>query len=502
MKNKSLKAKIVAVSLSVITACSVGMMAITPVSATVDDDLVTASKVIWNTEYQCGMGLLRQYVPGGQAIAGVIDSLVGAITGKDSGPTLSDISKDLNDFREDVSRQFDQVKEELKNIQKQIISIGKEIEKDIEQQTRRIEQQFINQTVLANKGSTFDGLMTMLRETDRQISAITNDDTLTEQEKAVEIAMLIGRNDKWNSTNNLYFNYMSFLDALTSATFCATGDHDIFYYIYQSNIPYAAFSHDAKEFSKPYIERLMQLGTYTYSLIAECLEASYRVASFTADDVAKLNEDELAHYHEVKSLKSVVANTFAALDQKVFDTADPNSVASHLKSFNDINDRIFIRKGTVNIPLKSSVWIDHDEHCKGSPYDGYDVIDPKNAASILNDFQNKSPLSFDDLHFLVSYIGSVYPGKSITDYLMMVGINDYQIESFRWRRHTLNLMTDYAGVERSDTYERAYYEAIDVHSNQLTPRKVISAFESFILANYDRPGGSDDYVMFFIADTN
>ncbi len=492
MKTKNLKTKIIALSMSVITACSVGMMAVTPASAasihTGDSDF----DAIYNSYYQGGMGIIREFVPGGQAITGIIDSLVGSFT--DQGPSLSDIREDLSDFRKDVSRQFDEIKEELKNIQEQLISSETAIRDDIEKQAHLIEQQVVAQTVIAGKGAGFDDLMTALKETDRQINDISNDNTLSDNEKAVQIAMLLGRNDKWNSKDNLYFSYMSFLNTLTSSTFCATGDHDIFYYIYQSNIPYSAFTWDAKQLSKPYIERLMQLGVYTYSITAECLEAAHRVASFTKEDVANLSEDEVYHYHEVKSLKSIVDNTFVALNKKVFDTSDPNSIAAHLKSFNDINDRIFIKNGTVNIPLNASIAID-SKHLHGDEYGVFNYIYPEGGKTILNHLKSSSPLSFDDINYLASYVKLFYPGKSMADYLMMVGFDNENLRNVHWRKHQLYLMTDNAYTEYSGDSVKLVYSGIDVHNSLVENQHVTS---SVSIGEYGHLG--TDYVMFFIAD--
>ncbi len=494
MKKKNLKTRILAVTMSVITACSVGMATVTSANAATfsfGDEYVDA---VYNAEYQCGLGLISEFVPGGQAISGIIDSLVGSFS--DKGPSLSDISKSISDFREDVSRQFNDVKNELKTIQNQIVASETSIRSDIEKKTQQMEQQIVDQTVIANKGSDFDGLMTALKETSRQIEIISKDNTLSEQGKAVQIAMLMGRNDKWNSSDNLYFNYMSYLNSLTSPTFCATGDHDVFYYVYNSNIPYAMFSKDAKDFSKPYVERLSQLGLYAYSIMAECLDAAQRVASFTAEDIAQLNEDDVAHYHEIKSLKSVVDGTFAYLNKKVFDAGSPDSVASHLKSFNNINNCVYINKGTVNIPLQASVIMDSN-HILGNEY-GIKNYDLQGGKNILNKLQNNSPLSFEDNRRIASYVKSVYPGKSLADYFMAIGFDNENLRSVHWRRHQLYLMTGEASVDYSGISSRLVYSGVDVHDTKVDSTKVSSTYLPDRTREYGQSGS--DYVLFFVAD--
>ena len=498
MRKNCLKTKLIALSLSVVTAVSVGMTAVTSANAVEFHSEFPVADAVLNAEYQCGLGLIRQFVPGGQAIAGVVDSLLGSIIGKDKGPSLSDISKDLNDFRKEVSKEFKKVKEELKGIQNRIAASEEAVRKDIEQQARLIEQQITARTVIAAKGAGFDELMTALMETDRQIRIISDDKTLSDQEKSVEIAMLIGRNDKWNSAGSLYNNYMNFINALTSATFSSTGDHDIFYYIYLSNIPYAAFSNDAKEFSRPYVDRLMQLGVYTYSIIAECLEAAHRVAGFSAEDIAKLSGDELAHYHEIKTLKSIVESTFSDLNQKVFDTADPDSVASHLKSFNELNGRVFIKNGTVNIPLKASVIMDGKNHRYGNEYGFTETIDIEGGKRILNDLQNSSPLSFDDNQYIANYVKSMYPGRTLADYLIATGFEQDWLRDIHFRESSLYLMTGNAYTSYHGNYFRLFYPGINVHSSDISSQTVSS---SKTVGKFGQYGFTErDFVLFFCLD--
>lgn len=494
MKKKNLKTRILAVSMSVITACSVGMATITSANAATfsfGDEYVDA---VYNAEYQCGLGLISEFVPGGQAISGLIDSLVGSFS--DKGPSLNDINNTISDFRKDVSREFNDVKNKLQTIQNQLVSSETAIREDITKQTQQIEQQIVTQTVIANKGSGFDGLMTALKETSRQIDIISKDDTLSEQGKAVQIAMLIGRNDKWNNSNNLYFNYMSYLNSLTNSTFCAKDEHDIFYYVYLSNVPYAMFAKDAKDFSKPYVERLTQLCLYTYSILAECLDAAQKVSSFTAEDIAQLNEDDVAHYHEIKSLKSVVDGTFAYLNKKVFDAGSPDSVASHLKSFNDINNRVYLNKGTVNIPLQASVIMDSN-HILGNEY-GIKNYDLQGGKNILNKLQNNSPLSFEDSRSIASYVKSVYPGKSLADYFMAIGFDNENLRSVHWRRHQLYLMTGEASVDYSGSSARLVYSGVNVHNTNADSTGVTSTYLPDRTREYGQSGS--DYVLFFVAD--
>ena len=183
---------------------------------------------------------------------------------------------------------------------------------------------------------------------------------------------------------------------------------------------------------------------YTYSILAECLDAAQKVSSFTAEDIAQLNEDDVAHYHEIKSLKSIVDGTFANLNKKVFDTGSPDSVASHLKDFNEINDCVYLNKGNVNIPLQTSVIMDSN-HILGNEY-GIKNYDLQGGKNILNNLQNNSPLSFEDNRRIASYVKSVYPGKSLSDYLMSIGFDNENLRSVHWRKHQLGAYWQRVGM--------------------------------------------------------
>ena len=122
-KTSKIKTRIIAGVLSAITVFSVGTMAIGSASAaTIGDPYGDAC-------YQAGMGIIRQYLPGGVAIAGVIDSIIGSMSG---GPSLSDISKQVSDLREDMDKQFNELKGEIKNY------------------TVQIENKITDQTIIAN----------------------------------------------------------------------------------------------------------------------------------------------------------------------------------------------------------------------------------------------------------------------------------------------------------------------------------------------------------------
>ena len=236
--------------------------------------------------YEAGMEIIKKFVPEGDTIADVVSFIVDSY--QDDGPSLADISSQIADLRNEMTAQFNEIKEEMK------------------QYAEEIENKIVDQTVIAGKGVGFDKLMTALQATDRQIKAITDDSSLNDNEKAVEVAALIGNNAEWVKSDNLYFQYQDFMNTLAAPSFADQKDRDLYQVVYNDLIPQAMFSGEALNMSSPYIERVMLLGLYAYSINAQCLKAAQTVSEFTAEEEATLNQDVAYTYRQIKSLTSIV----------------------------------------------------------------------------------------------------------------------------------------------------------------------------------------------------
>ena len=372
MKKRTLKIRIIATVLSVVTIFSV------TTASTVSAAAASTGDVAGDVAYAAGIGIIRQYAPGGQAIAGVLDTIINSFT--QQGPSLSDISNDISALRGEISTQFADIKNQMKDY------------------SEAIENKIVDQTVIAGKGVGFDKLMTELQATDRQISNINRDSSINDKEKAVEIACLIGKNSDWNKTSNLYYGYQDFMNTLSASSFADQKDRDLYQVVYSDFASKVMFSGEALDQSNPYIDRVMLLGLYAYSVNSQCLKAAQTVSQFTAEDEKMLNADELRNYYSVKSLT------------KMFDTSRTDSVAAHYNNYKSMSRLVFLNKNTVSKELTASMTAGNLSNIANNPNNLFNIMD-------------KGALNHKELSDLAAYVKSAYNGKTLRDYLTYVGFD-------------------------------------------------------------------------------
>lgn len=342
--------------------------------------------------YDAGMEIIKKYVPEGDTIATVVNLIVDSY--QDEGPSLVDISNQIADLRNEMCTQFAEIKEQMK------------------QYAEEIENKIVDQTVIAGKGVGFDKLMTALQTTDRQINSISNDDTLNDNEKAVEVAALIGKNTEWVESSNLYFQYLDFMNTLAAPTFADQKDRDLYQVVYSDFTSKAMFSGETLNMSQPYIERVMLLGLYAYSINAQCLKAAQTVSEFTEADEATLNKDELNTYHDIKSLTSIVNGEIININDKMFETETADTVVNHFNKYESIDRTVFINNGTDSRKLDAEMRVG----CFS------DVGDSKALMNIV-DIMDSYNFSMDELKAVAEHVKATYPGTSLRTFLSDVGFN-------------------------------------------------------------------------------
>lgn len=399
MKKATLTKRILATVLVIVTIFSVSTSTLA-YAAKKEDAKAAASyltdepdgSLIPEAGYAAGLALIRQFVPGGGAIAAVLDTIVSGF--RDNGPTLSDLSYQISQLRSEISTQFADVKSQMKFY------------------SEEIENKIVDQTVIAGKGTGFDKLMTALQGTDRQIKAIMDDSTISENEKAVEVAALIGKNSEWIKLNNLYFAYRDFMNTMASSSFASQKDRDLYQVVYDDFTHQVMFSGEAQDMSRPYVERVMLLGLYAYSINVQCLKAAQTVSKFTPEEVAALNEDEQVNYRATKSLTSVVNAEIIDMHECMFDLNTVNSVASHLKKYTEINRLTFLKNATTSRNLSKIMRVASLSTVRddGAFYDIYNLM-------------NSGALSHDDFTALANHVRATYPGKSLRTFLTEMGFD-------------------------------------------------------------------------------
>ena len=95
----------------------------------------SSDSVIPGPAYDIGLLLMENFVPGGSVIGPGIDIIVKSFD--DGGPSLADISDQINELRQEISNQFADIKKQMADYKQEI------------------EDKIVDQTVIAQKGAGF-----------------------------------------------------------------------------------------------------------------------------------------------------------------------------------------------------------------------------------------------------------------------------------------------------------------------------------------------------------
>ena len=366
---------------------------------------------------KAGKALIENFVPHGKQILAVVTSIIDCFKKDDKGKEVS-----LKDIKEEIAALRTELKSQYNEIEKQLESLSEQ-QRQIEQ---KLETIIVSQTTISQKGTNFDTLLTSLEATARQISVIENDDTLSDQDKAVQLALLFGRNDKWVESSNLYNQYLNFLDTVTGQSFGDIKGKDLFTLVYDEYLTNSMFTGEAKYSTEVYVSQVVYLALYAYSICAECLKAAEEVSSFTTEDLAKLNNTDRTYYdnNEVATLYSIISEETAYLNSKVFQLGfDQTSFADRMQAFNDddLNRHIYTNCGTKNITLKDEIlrrkYDGNGQLTKdGSAYDDW------NPETYINNLDNNSEFGADARRQIAEHAKASFPG-TMRQYLMALGYN-------------------------------------------------------------------------------
>lgn len=384
---KKLRYKVIAIILSIVFVFSVGAPSYKVSAAGMDE------KVIVDFTVSAGIYAIKNFAPSGAVIAAGLQSILDSF--EIDGPSLTDISGEIHDLRNDISSQFADIKSQMKDYKQEI------------------EDKIVNQTVIAGKGTGFDKLLTALQGTDLQIQAINNDTTINDNEKAVEIASLIGKNTEWVKTNNLYFQYQDFMNTLASSSFASQKDKDLYQVVYDDCTLDSMFSGEALDKSRPYIERVILLGEYAYSINAQCLKAAQEVSQFTPEQIASLNDQELYNYKNVVSLTSIVNSQINDMCTHMYSLIREDSVVNHLVAYNNMNRLLFLNYATESKNLSNTLRV--GDLAEVGYYDKYNEV--------YDITSNDGILKYDELNALATHVRENYPGMTLREYLNSVGFN-------------------------------------------------------------------------------
>lgn len=359
-----------------------------------------------------GMGAIIAFVPGGPAISGFLRPIVNKLFNSSSDPTADAIAK----MNTEIKARLDEIEKEIKETGKDLMEAYK------------------NELYINTIGKDLDDLYAEI--TKKAINIHTNNTStkLTENERLVENAYLIGNNKAWGEPNNIVFSIDKLANILSGQTFSKLDNRDFYKVVYDANAANCMFSGEAYDDSEKYIDRVMFVYFYGCGLISECLADSRAVSKLTPDEVKALSPLVYQHYLECGVAEpGDIDDQCDLIAKNVYDTENPNSVISHysMYKYEKVNLRnLFINKGHgTPVPISSSIdsqlfsfkeYSTTRRQRTSSGVDKYIESIKKNMA----DYANSNAIPPSSMHDLADYYFSRYKDGSFYSFLKdMCGID-------------------------------------------------------------------------------
>jgi len=189
------------------------------------------------------------------------------------------------------------VLEEIDELHRNIESHLKRINKQIERLGVDVLNLIKTEIYVHGLGNDLDSLNDQIKDVVVTYESNRDSKVLSEKEKLVENAFLIGSNDKWITTGNVMFNIKKLGEVLSGNTFTDIQGRNFFEIIYEANTLKSLFSGEAYDRSLLYIEKVMQVYFYGCSVMLGILKNSMLLTNFTAEDIEALSPLVHSHYY-------------------------------------------------------------------------------------------------------------------------------------------------------------------------------------------------------------
>ena len=310
------------------------------ISLVITDD--AANILIAKSTIDAGLGAIRQFVPGGQVIAGFLATFFDAVLKVDKPDPSKEIIKKLDDIENEIKNRLNLIENEIKYLGKDIF-------------------ERIKGTIYINSfGTDLNNLKTQIEFLVSTLTINSNSTKLTHNEIIVENAFTIGNNKDWMQPGHMIFNLKNLADTLAGNTFSTAEPRDLYQIVYDNFVPDNMFSGEAYDDSDYYIEKVMNIYLYGCSAIFQSLENAYLLCNFTDNDIESLSPLIKEHYYStVVSEPRLVTELMRSIAEKVFDIKNESSVISHYLAFKykKKNCRnIFINLGRTDpVPIANQI---------------------------------------------------------------------------------------------------------------------------------------------------
>ena len=365
-----------------------------------------ADEYIQQTSIKLGMIAIETYVPGGKLMTPLLKDMLGACGVIPKEVSMKEINRNITEMRAELNSKLSELEKELKNSSTTILNKIK------------------NENYMSGFGTELNGLHTSVKNIADQIDAFNNDPSLTPEERAVEIAALIGNNTTWDDSGNLVFRIRNIASMLNGTGFADADERNMYEVVYDNCTSDVMFSGEAYDLASKYVDRVMYEYLYGFTVMAQCFDAANTVSQLSPEQVAGFSEKTKHRYLDAVSQKSVVDKMFGSISDEVFNADREGSVASaysvfHYKKNNERS--IYINEGNHIVLSKN---VKETAFRYGSTSDS--ATAGKRYAQAKKDISaalKASALKGSDIKKIYVYAYDKYPELSFDDYLEYVGID-------------------------------------------------------------------------------
>lgn len=330
----------------------------------------------------------------------------------------------------------------IREVTEQIVTLQKEMKKQVED----LKEMIGRNSELQDYRNALTSLETTMDILVRQVK-LGKAEGASDQDELVRIADKLGSGKEW-STDGLIYKLTLVGKYLKGDNY--TSKNDLFQLVTEMNIKKSMFSGEAMNRSGEYLSRAVSGYLYGTGLALRMLIAQRQVASFTEDDIARLNpalkkvrEDLRLDAREIDQQIEALLKDVAG-DSEADRAADRDGVLKRYNDFLSADRCIFINKGTASKRLAPRLQVMTNQQIAAAARSGEAKaqagFDP--AQHIHAGIVNIGALTGEEKLALIEHIRSQYPELTVREYLQGAGFDTSNLD-----RQDLSLSTGFGSID-------------------------------------------------------
>ena len=338
------------------------------------------------TYFNNGLEIVLGTIPNGRIYGKPIQNIIFGILGINSDSV--DLKEVINSNHSEEMKKMDEICKKNKDIS-------------------------VNAATLCEYGGRFDSFEIEAQQRAEAISSIKKNSSLSDNEKAVQIAAVIGSSKDWNAGKTALFEKMAYAaQTLRGKPSTDVYGRNLFEAIYDFKKDESAFSGEAMDKSESYIQERLNGFIRNCGVAIECLKAHQMISEFTEEDIAAMDPDTQQTYYAIKTSTYDVRSKLKSIIN-IF-TGDKDADREELKTgvldtagdYYNKSRRMYLRheNGTVSeVAISNNLYVQKSENYNEK------------------DLKAHSALSRDEIINLQAHVNST--GMTMAEYLKAMDID-------------------------------------------------------------------------------